>query len=243
MRVFPTRVGMVRGCCGLRGRGLSFPHPRGDGPGDDEAALDDTVFSPPAWGWSDAVHHLAERPRVFPTRVGMVRRPEVSRAGRGSFPHPRGDGPTFAWSCRKPAKFSPPAWGWSAIALASSRLMPVFPTRVGMVRRRRGSGPGRWRFPHPRGDGPRRSGCRAVRRRFSPPAWGWSDRHAPSLFNRSCFPHPRGDGPANRVNLSDGKVFSPPAWGWSAWPRPHRTRGGVFPTRVGMVRPSTRSLQ
>ena len=48
----------------------------------------------------------------------------------------------------------------------------------------------------------------------------------------------RGDGPACAPVGGDGVQFSPHAWGWSAsaaWGGPI---GGVFPTCVGMVRPS-----
>ena len=54
-----------------------------------------------------------------------------------------------------------------------------------------------------------------ARLRFSPPAWGWSERCCRRLTAAHVFP---------------------PAWGWSALARINENAREVFPTRVGMVR-------
>src|ERR1035438_176088 len=113
---------------------------------------------------------------VFPTRVGMVRHISSMSFCAACIPHPRGDGPVVVVFTTDDAKYSPPAWGWSATPRTVRCVEKVFPTRVGMVRgarRRRDC----WRrIPHPRGDGP---GIEARLQKYglySPPAWGWSGK-------------------------------------------------------------------
>ena len=132
----------------------------------------------------------------------------------------------------------------------------VLPTRVGMVRWNGLRLLIRASSPHPRGDGPRSGprNCDCIR--FSPPAWGWSDRRrgacviqrvlptrvgmvrkpVENVIHCPRSPHPRGDGPTIGANRARTITFSPPAWGWSG-DRPSCPRSGaVLPTRVGMVR-------
>src|SRR5260370_967260 len=98
---------------------------------------------------------------------------------------------------------------------------------------------------------------------FSPRAWGWSDhtlfwRRAGGVFPtrvgmvRShtlpastlyCFPHARGDGPLAITREWWEITFSPRAWGWSGQVRAPAVAAVVFPTRVGMVRPSRTPLR
>ena len=52
----------------------------------------------------------------------------------------------------------------------------VFPTRVGMVRRRVRNDPRHSRFPHARGDGPAILAHVEDMDLFSPRAWGWSGK-------------------------------------------------------------------
>ena len=151
-------------------------------------------------------------------------------------PHPRGDGPSEREKRQRPAPCSPPAWGWSGCSLGSGGAGGVLPTRVGMVRLRRGDQHPPGGAPHPRGDGPA-AAARAIDRLLcSPPAWGWSV----PLFGRrqpwqvlptrvgmvlqsgnpaeclSSAPHPRGDGPIIDAISQSRTLCSPPAWGWSA---------------------------
>src|ERR1700736_3341740 len=91
-------------------------------------------FSPPAWGWSVNGGKVNRTGMVLPTRVGMVRVDGRSALERYRSPHPRGDGPKDEHYGVIPGTFSPPAWGWSELALAVSIPESVLPTRVGMVR-------------------------------------------------------------------------------------------------------------
>jgi len=254
--VFPTRVGMVRDWDGGRAGSGGFPHPRGDGPRYSASNHAGRRFSPPAWGWS-VLHVGALRDfEVFPTRVGMVRMSSTPAISQSGFPHPRGDGPSAACSIVAPDWFSPPAWGWSAMKSAGDNPQAVFPTRVGMVRRRSDDFPQGKRFPHPRGDGPYSMTSARTSLWFSPPAWGWSDAGAGirggaevfptrvgmvrvnqfTIHRSPCFPHPRGDGPVFPGSLASEPKFSPPAWGWSELDARFQAQHLVFPTRVGMVR-------
>ena len=174
-RVFPTRVGMVRGIQVMSRKPESFPHPRGDGPQIPTGMKEGLAFSPPAWGWSVTVPLDAFVATVFPTRVGMVRPWICPICNKSRFPHPRGDGPEIRYDPRDVLAFSPPAWGWSDWLYEKKWTGLVFPTRVGMVRQWRNMEHMSECFPHPRGDGPA------------------SVRIAELLVFR--FPHPRGDGP------------------------------------------------
>src|ERR1035438_9401013 len=114
--------------------GESIPHPRGDGPVVTEVLYMNTSYSPPAWGWSDSRELRRRLPAVFPTRVGMVRSSPPATAKSSRIPHPRGDGPVILVMGLEPHRYSPPAWGWSAMARFPVMARPVFPTRAGRVR-------------------------------------------------------------------------------------------------------------
>src|ERR1035438_8328465 len=113
--VFPTRVGMVRSPSSLSFGCWRIPHPRGDGPTLEWVWIGTTEYSPPAWGWSEDASVGLGDTEVFPTRVGMVRRPRRPPARRRRIPHPRGDGPECQTLPVDRAGYSPPAWGWSEI--------------------------------------------------------------------------------------------------------------------------------
>ncbi len=187
----------------------------------------------------------------------MVRRYALGGGRRGHFPHTRGDGPRAEFMEQIYPAFSPHAWGWSAESFNQGDLRVIFPTRVGMVRRRARTRGRTDDFPHTRGDGPIKRAAVHPGLLFSPHAWGWSvimpfSRHRKDIFPTRVgmvriavrpedrifhFPHTRGDGPSRPPVRAGGRKFSPHAWGWSV---SARRRGGwdmIFPTRVGMVRP------
>ncbi len=112
--VLPTRVGMVRPAPLSSVHQAGSPHPRGDGPLDRSTATAADKFSPPAWGWSAFDFRTFPPSQVLPTRVGMVRYWQGGRAPKLRSPHPRGDGPCRDTFGKRPVRFSPPAWGWSA---------------------------------------------------------------------------------------------------------------------------------
>ena len=152
--VFPTRVGMVRriGLGAMNTR--SFPHSRGDGPHLLFSLSFQFQFSPLAWGWSGKCLNTLERLKVFPTRVGMVRRSSPSAILWACFPHSRGDGPRCMNLKTILEMFSPLAWGWSRSESDGEAKTMC--------------------FPHSRGDGPLDVVTHKKVKRFSPLAWGWS---------------------------------------------------------------------
>ena len=208
------------------------------------------------WQW------LPMPPPVFPTCVGMARKPRTAQGGPARVPHLRGDGPSVSRRTIAVPACSPPAWGWPGGEDAGSVGDEVFPTCVGMARQppplpRR---PGR--VPHLRGDGPTRLRIGPPIWSCSPPAWGWpeqgGDGNGPARVFPTCVgmarqrcsrcleregvPHLRGDGPgAGELQFGiDG--CSPPAWGWPETNAVHEGFPLVFPTCVGMARtPSTGS--
>ncbi len=170
---------------------------------------------------------------------------------------PRAWGWTGFWpNSLRLVAFSPRAWGWTVFGQPHGPDPRVFPTRVGMDRRRAMSPRCVACFPHARGDGPSPTPQSDSHTQFSPRAWGWTgaligeaavevvfptrvgmDRSGPrSLDRRSGFPHARGDGPRTREIKHDGVAFSPRAWGWTVKGRTPRKWHPVFPTRVGMDR-------
>ncbi len=130
-----------------------------------------------------------------------------------------------------------------------------FPTRVGMARLSSSSKRWRFRFPHPRGDGPQIREPALWAMVISPPAWGWpaqspdikaalgdfptrvgmARRAATACSMCHRFPHPRGDGPATIINAARAVAISPPAWGWPVLRKSEEPHSSDFPTRVGMA--------
>ena len=141
LRVLPTRVGMVRvnEYCGT-GKCRS-PHACGDGPRPRLKLACLQWFSPRVWGWSTQEFRVAAQVRVLPTRVGMVRSAARLRRRPRRSPHACGDGPRHVLIGMRRAEFSPRVWGWSVIGPITVHPEFVLPTRVGMVRRRRGKPP------------------------------------------------------------------------------------------------------
>ena len=247
---------MVRSEREARAAQDGLPHTRGDGP--KRLVIDGLLVtsSPHAWGWSARELDAADGAQVFPTRVGMVRLTRGWRRWWSSLPHTRGDGPATMDSVLKNGTSSPHAWGWSDIRRTRRPGRGVFPTRVGMVRRRRRRSGGMRCLPHTRGDGPALSLPVNHTGVSSPHAWGWSGSQITSgafsgVFptrvgmvrircrsSRSwrCLPHTRGDGPRYPSQILDYGWSSPHAWGWSVMTEPWLTLTSVFPTRVGMVR-------
>ncbi len=173
--VFPTCVGMVRRSSGSCNKWRRFPHVRGDGPPSRNTRRGRGAFSPRAWGWSVGVRIVEQGLVVFPTCVGMVRKPRLASMTSVCFPHVRGDGPFGWWDPIKTMWFSPRAWGWSGYQTCAQGLRGVFPTCVGMVRAAANIPSALLGFPHGRGDGPKNGPAGLMILGFSPRAWGWSD--------------------------------------------------------------------
>ena len=263
MRVFPTGVGMARGRRRAPGGHVGVPHRRGDGPRSTMPTTPCGLCSPQAWGWPVARRATAATSCVFPTGVGMARGPTSSRPIILCVPHRRGDGPSPDTLNSVRHTCSPQAWGWPAQREHLAREHQVFPTGVGMARSRSAARKCWSCVPHRRGDGPANHERLTRDDLCSPQAWGWpavSDferAHAfvfptgvgmarwvsRSVAGRLSVPHRRGDGPSSCWGARTGGGCSPQAWGWPAGRAAAEHPPRVFPTGVGMARPSWSTIQ
>ena len=118
------------------------------------------------------------------------------------------------------------------------------------------------RFPHMRGDVPFVGSSRCSMRSFSPHAWGCTGSKAAEAvsvkvfptcvgmyrpcdrrwWRRICFPHMRGDVPNSDLYQAHVLRFSPHAWGCTVFGVALYAVELVFPTCVGMYRPSRKPL-
>ncbi len=239
--VFPTPVGMDR----WRGeqtrwqRGI--PHARGDGPAAENCGGDNPRYSPRPWGWTDAMTRLTFGLPVFPTPVGMDRGSRLEPALRQSIPHARGDGPVPLELVVSIERYSPRPWGWTGASGTGGEHRAVFPTPVGMDRRR--------------------EALRSPPRTYSPRPWGWTetincgcttapvfptpvgmDRASTATPTRpGSIPHARGDGPLARAKQVARDMYAPRPWGWTVARHVPAHLPEVFPTPVGMDRRTARA--
>ena len=221
--VFPTRVGVDRRLWAGGCRRSGIPHTRGGGPRASTCPRRRMRYSPHAWGWTG--------------------RGQSGWSGPGSIPHTRGGGPMSCGRRDQWSSYSPHAWGWTVTPLVAQDAADVFPTRVGVDR----------------------FGDRLAHRRdaYSPHAWGWTESGDDQIAGRKRIPHTRGGGPGvEREPGAAGKriphtrgggpkcnlrapqhltSYSPHAWGWTGGRQRPATRNRVFPTRVGVDRPTQHS--
>ena len=132
--VFPTCVGMFRNATMNNNKIKSFPHMRGDVPGQQSHGEHRRGFSPHAWGCSVSIYDGKWPCLVFPTCVGMFRLCAVSSTAVIRFPHMRGDVPDCCGCHHRRSLFSPHAWGCSVSGGMCGTPDVVFPTCVGMFR-------------------------------------------------------------------------------------------------------------
>ncbi len=156
---------------------------------------------------------------------------------------------------------SPRAWGSTERTVDVSGRSPVFPTPVGVDRRRFHPTAARRGVPHARGGGPPPGPPAAWGNGCSPRAWGWTvdrgrmgtgdhvfptrvgvDRGVRRLRpGGPRVPHARGGGPARLLADPRNGGCSPRAWGWTVLVEEGKTATEVFPTRVGVDRARRRA--
>ena len=173
------------------------------------------TFSPHAWGCSVVVPGVSGLRVVFPTRVGMFRLLWSMVLFLVCFPHTRGDVPSALRSSQPIRRFSPHAWGCSESQRTPGHSGQVFPTRVGMFRKRTTKAVGRHKFsPHAWGC----SGHLTFALRFKgvfPTRVGMFRGTRPAPCRSRGFPHTRGDVPCLALIRQTLSWFSPHAWGCS----------------------------
>ena len=173
------------------------------------------TYSPRTWGWTAHSRTFLSRRSVFPTHVGMDRRPVAISRPRFRIPHARGDGPKLTKARVRSWRYSPRTWGWTECLQRRMTMRTVFPTHVGMDRNPRRSPPRGRGIPHARGDGPRSAAPAVASASYSPRTWGWTGSR-------------RGGG--------RGGEYSPRTWGWTGHVGGRAVYEHVFPTHVGMDR-------
>ena len=238
--IFPTRVGMFRIASAVSSSTPNFPHASGDVPYSIAPLGIQAEFSPREWGCSEELAALKDHQPIFPTRVGMFRADAMAFKGHKNFPHASGDVPGLSIEPRDERVFSPREWGCSGVVDPPRREGAIFPTRVGMFRRRGREADTSRYFPHASGDVPDMAARLEARALFSPREWGCSVVEPIAASGRGIFPtrvgmfrsraravrasryfpHASGDVPSSRAATWRPCGFSPREWGCSA-------RGGV----------------
>ena len=134
--VFPTHVGVYRPFSFIGTAPNSFPHARGGVPPRPNLMGGYSEFSPRTWGCTESFPPVNAQAGVFPTHVGVYRRPcDVPTSGEG-FPHARGGVPRDGATTFYQLKFSPRTWGCTELIVKRYSILIVFPTHVGVYRDR-----------------------------------------------------------------------------------------------------------
>ncbi len=235
--VFPTGVGVFR-TAKRRGRGVqSLPHRRGGVSPTFVLSYWTLWSSPQAWGCFAMLTWVLRHDWVFPTGVGVFRDGKTIAIQQFGLPHRRGGVSQRSPSASALRVSSPQAWGCFALVKAVAWLDCVFPTGVGVFRKRCCRSRRCGCLPHRRGgvsgcaDGgvplvessPQAWGCFAPRLRRGAPKTVFPTgvgvfrytSSAPVLHQ--CLPHRRGGvSPIPRYHW-DSKKSSPQAWGCFVW--------------------------
>ena len=196
---------------------MGVPHGRGDGPLTLAEHQRTGTCSPRAWGWTGAPAADRAPEGVFPTGVGMDRRFTQISSSRRSVPHGRGDGPQETTALQESLACSPRAWdgpGWVGL--------PIYDWVCS---------PRAWGWTNS-------NGVRPARDFVFPTGVGMDRRGLALWMRRMSVPHGRGDGPPGDVSRYGRNACSPRAWGWTVGVQMGHAGSGVFPTGVGMDRPS-----
>ena len=169
-----------------------IPHARGDGPPATTTRIVPSQYSPRPWGWTGLRTRDLRGAQVFPTPVGMDRAWTGSSSTCAGIPHARGDGPCVDWFFFDLRRYSPRPWGWTGARAACAVFAGVFPTPVGMDRRRIEDARKECGIPHARGDGPHCVASSGRPCEYSPRPWGWTARPVRGRFVHGVFPTPVG---------------------------------------------------
>ena len=175
-------------------RRCGVPHASGDGPSGPSCCCTCRRCSPREWGWTDEAVKFWERVIVFPTRVGMDRRTGSFPPASRRVPHASGDGPNLEPVVLELQRCSPREWGWTVRIAILTTTNGVFPTRVGMDRRRSGARCYSSRVPHASGDGPASALPIVPPWVCSPREWGWTVRRDRRALRTDVFPTRVGSG-------------------------------------------------
>ena len=146
--VFPTCVGIESHPIAFWCEWKGFPHVCGDWKNWELQALLVIPFSPRVWGLKGYPLSPFSYNQVFPTCVGIESLQAFRMKAGGRFPHVCGDWKVAESNFNWVFPFSPRVWGLKFTSLKNNFNFAVFPTRVGVDRRK---GAGNWKlacFPH-----------------------------------------------------------------------------------------------
>ena len=175
-----------------------------------------------------------------------------------NLPHASGDVPAARGTVHNATESSPREWGCSAEKAGCACRQRIFPTRVGMFRRRAVRIIIDLDLPHASGDVPFPRCTPKSLSPSSPREWGCSGGENVLLEISAIFPtrvgmfringvvhqlpvdlpHASGDVPLNPCGEPQMKISSPREWGCSALDVRAVADCAIFPTRVGMFRSS-----
>ena len=130
--VFPTCVGVFLKKVLYKAGEICLPHVRGGVSPLCRTIASTGTSSPRAWGcFQKALNRVANR-GVFPTCVGVFLKRMYKKQSPKSLPHVRGGVSSGCFSSALAMRSSPRAWGCFLIQMNRLRVMPVFPTCVGV---------------------------------------------------------------------------------------------------------------
>ena len=241
--VFPTCVGVFPRSGIASSACSSLPHVRG---GVSTAAMSSQrtkTSSPRAWGCFWEPLHLLRPPDVFPTCVGVFRLKVFGRVRWFGLPHVRGGVSIRENPGSAVFKSSPRAWGCFQRLAGGHGRAKVFPTCVGVFRKRRRMGPRKIV------SSPRAWGCFYGCIPGQPDVFvfptcvGVFLTSLPMVRWYPCLPHVRG-GVSAWVDIAQIKnESSPRAWGCFFGCLSAARHTVVFPTCVGVFLRPPRLLQ
>ena len=174
---------------------------------------------------------------LFPTHVGVYRRPPTATLGRSTIPHARGGVPKGRHLYRQGADYSPRTWGCTGLLRGRNVLGDLFPTHVGVYRRGVSRVAGWQAIPHARGGVPRELEGAGRKKGYSPRTWGCTGEASREASVRLLFPthvgvyrtirrtrgsrrpipHARGGVPRTSLPKLLQTHYSPRTWGCTAF--------------------------
>ena len=151
-----------------------------------------TRSSPRPWGCFRCLLHLAGRPMVFPTPVGVFLRQYKQLGYCLCLPHARGGVSSFIVILLTFHRSSPRPWGCFYNRLQISDLQIVFPTPVGVFPYDAAKATDYMSLPHARGGVSMSDSIWETEEGSSPRPWGCFHLLAPSHTEEPVFPTPVG---------------------------------------------------
>ena len=235
--LFPTHVGVSLQGTFTRGQYFALPHTRGGVPLENAHFLSELDSSPHTWGCPSIEFH-------------------TSKTTLASLPHTRGGVPASPSTLDWKVFSSPHTWGCPHENSSKYRLLPLFPTHVGVSLQLLLRVWTLWSLPHTRGGVPIISVQKGGSKNSSPHTWGCPINRLPIIIDVALFPthvgvslakaqvehqgpslpHTRGGVPYPIASACSLRISSPHTWGCPPPPGCNCFEPRLFPTHVGVSR-------